>query len=369
MKQTPLKFENNTIYCQGCWTTENAADIVNYFSAVKLPENRLLTIATEQVTQFDTAGLWLLQRFTAQLSQKGCQITAYTGLSEAQQLLMQKAKLDLPATKNTAATRKSLLYRIGYHTSAFLHLCCQFLSFLGELSFAMGIWIRSPRRIRFTAIAHYIETTGLEACGIVALLSFLIGLVLTYQVGHQLENYGASIYVVDLLGISLLREFSPLITAIIVAGRSGSAFAAHIGTMQLNEEVDALKTMGVPVSEVLVLPKVLGLLITLPLLTILAICFGLLGGMCMAKALLSISFYDFLHRFGQAIAVKTFLLGEIKTPVFALLIAAVGCFQGFCVRQSASSVGKHTTISVVHGIFLIIVTDAIFSILYSLLKI
>jgi len=196
----------------------------------------------------------------------------------------------------------------------------------------------------------------------------MIGIVLTYQMGVQLRNYGANIFIVDLLGLSVLREFGPLLTAIMIAGRTGSSFTAELGLMKANQEIDALTTMGVTPAELLILPKIIGLFIALPLLTIWADIFGIIGGMIMAKNMLGIGWYDFLHRFQSQIPVRALLIGLGKAPIFALLIASIGCFEGVSVKDTADSIGKNTTKSVVYSIFFIIVADAIFSIIFSKLK-
>ena len=188
---------------------------------------------------------------------------------------------------------------------------------------------------------------------------------MSYQIGLQLSNYGASIYVVDLLGISVLREFGPLITAIIIAGRSGSAFAAQIGSMKIQEEIDALQTIGISPIRRLVVPRILGLIIVLPLLVVWADLFGLLGGMIMSKMTFDIPPATFLTRLVSHTYLTNYLIGLVKTPVFAALIATVGCFRGFAVTGSSVSVGRETTKSVVQSIFLIIVADALFSIVFS----
>lgn len=244
----------------------------------------------------------------------------------------------------------------------------RFLEFIGEVTLTFFRLLKTPKYIPFRSIVSVIETAGVYALPIIALLSFLIGMTLTYQMGLQLKSYGANIFIVDLLGLSILREFSPLMTAIIVAGRSGSAFTAQLGTMKIREEIDALRTMGVKPSELLILPKLIGLIIVLPLLTIWSILFGIFGGMIVSNHMLHVSYFDFLHRFYEAIPVRYFYTGMIKTPVFGILIAAIGSFRGLQVSSSGDSVGTQTTKSVVQSIFFIIVFDAIFSILYSWLK-
>jgi phospholipid/cholesterol/gamma-HCH transport system permease protein len=217
--------------------------------------------------------------------------------------------------------------------------------------------------------AKIVEESGLNALPIAGLLVFLLGIVVAYQGGRQLETYGANIFVVELVGLIMLRELSPLIVAIIVAGRTGSAYTAEIGTMRVTEEIDAMQTIGIGPFDQLVLPKVVGLIIALPLLTVFADILGIFGGMVMASNVLDVSFRDFLQRMPQAISMTDFLVGVVKAPVFALIISMVGCHQGFQVSGGADSVGKQTTVSVVQSIFLVIITDACFSVLFSWLGI
>jgi phospholipid/cholesterol/gamma-HCH transport system permease protein len=204
---------------------------------------------------------------------------------------------------------------------------------------------------------------------IVGLLSFLIGVVMAYQGADQLRRFGAEIYTVNLLGISILRELGVLLSAIIIAGRSGSAFTAQIGTMQVNEEIDALRTLGLDPIEVLVLPRLLGLAITLPLIVFYADLMGLIGGALMSWVVLDISVASFVNQLQSAITEGTLWVGVVKAPFFAAIIALIGCYEGLNVTRSAESVGRLTTQSVVESIFFVIVTDAAFSIVFSVLKI
>jgi phospholipid/cholesterol/gamma-HCH transport system permease protein len=196
-----------------------------------------------------------------------------------------------------------------------------------------------------------------------------MGIVIAYQGATQFRRYGANIFVVDLVGLAMLRELSPLLTAIIVAGRSGSAYAAQIGTMKVTEEIDALRTVGIAPIELLVLPKLLALVIAMPLLTVYADMLGVAGGMVMAKSELGVTYLDFVDRLQHALRLSDFLVGIGKAPVFAAIIAAVGCFQGFQVAGDAESVGRRTTISVVQSIFLVIVADSLFSVVFNFLGI
>ena len=212
-----------------------------------------------------------------------------------------------------------------------------------------------------------LRSAGFDALPIVGLLSFLMGIVVAYQGADQLRQYGANIFVADLVGLSMLREFAPLMTAIIIAGRSGSAYAAQIGTMAVTEEIDAMRTLGIEPMELLVLPKIIALMLALPLLTVFADMLGVLGGMIMAQAQLGVTYAEFLDRFVKAVSITAYLVGVGKAPVFAVIITIVGCFQGFRTKGGADSVGRQTTRSVVQSIFLVIVADALFSIAFSAL--
>jgi phospholipid/cholesterol/gamma-HCH transport system permease protein len=262
------------------------------------------------------------------------------------------------------------LFELGRGTMHALGQGYAMLGFLGRVTVEATEAVLAPQReLPVPAFVRQIEETGLTALPIVGLLAFLIGVVLAYQGADQLRRFGAEIFTVDLLGVGFLRELGGLVTAIIVAGRSGSAFTAYIGTMRVNEEVDAMETMGLNVAEILVLPRILGLVIALPLLTFYADIVGLIGGMVMCYFDLHITVPVFLRELQAAITFKTLLVGLIKAPVFAFLIGLVGCFEGLRVERNAESVGRLTTRSVVESIFLIITFDAGFSVFFSILGI
>jgi phospholipid/cholesterol/gamma-HCH transport system permease protein len=221
-----------------------------------------------------------------------------------------------------------------------------------------------PKRLRVASIVRHVYETGVQAIPIVALIAFLITLVIAYIGAQQLKKFGAEIFTVDLVTIGVLREMGVLLTAVIVAGRSGSAFAAEIGVMKLNDEIDALKSIGMDPYEVLVLPRIIGLVIALPLLTILSDVMGLTGGALLCSWLLDISIPQFLSRMQDALAPTTFWAGLIKSPVFAVLIAATGTYRGMQVRDSSKELGRLTTVAVVQAIFLVILANAIFAVIY-----
>lgn len=239
------------------------------------------------------------------------------------------------------------------------------LEFLGENTVVMGRSLLVPTRIRWRALFDRIEQDGVQALPITGLLTFLIGVVIAYQGAEQLRKFGTNIFIVDLVGISLLREIAPLIVAILIAGRSGSAYTAEIGTMQVTEELDAVRALGISPISLLVLPRALALVVAMPLLTVYADAFGVFGGMLIASTNLNVSFTEFVARFEEAVALRHFLIGVGKSVFFAMIIALVGCYQGFQIRGGVDDVGRYTTLSVVQSIFLVIVFDAICSILLN----
>ena len=261
------------------------------------------------------------------------------------------------------------IVRVGAGARAIGHEALELIAMLGMVCRSIGGLIRNPRRLRWHATVQQMEATGINALPIVGLLSLLIGMVLAYLSAVQLKTFGAEILVVNIIGLAVLREIGVLLAAIILAGRSGSAFTAQIGTMKVNQEVDAMQTMGLDVVEVLVLPRILALVITLPLVGFYAAMAGLLGGGLAGYLLLDISPGIFLEQLQSAVSANDLIVTLIKAPVFAFAIALVGCFQGLKVTGSAQSVGQMTTRSVVVSICLVIILDAFFAILFQALGI
>ncbi|MCK5575738.1 MAG: ABC transporter permease, partial [Sphingomonadales bacterium] len=225
--------------------------------------------------------------------------------------------------------------------------------------------VRQPSRLRLAPTVHQIEVVGLKALPVIGLMSFLIGAVIVNQSAVQLRKFGAEVFVVDMLAISVLRELGILLAAILVAGRSGSAFTAEIGSMVLHEEVDAMKTIGMHPIDVLVLPRLVALVLVMPLIAFASDILGVLGGGLIAWATLDISPGLFLDQFQAAIVTSTFLVGIIKAPFFGAVVALSGCYEGLSVKRSAESVGRHTTLAVVQAIFFVIVLDALFSMFFT----
>ena len=356
------------IRCTGAWTVQGIAPVEQSLTAVALTDAVDCVIDGSAISALDTAGAWLLHRTVHTLEQRGARTVRISGLRPEFNTLLQLVTAHAATAEPALLPKVTLLAGIGVQTWRSLIHLTGMLAFIGESAIFFLRSLLQPRRIRWLPILHNLQTAGFEALPITGLLSFLMGVVIAYQGADQLQQFGANIFVVDLVGLAMLRELSPLLTAIIVAGRSGSAWAAQIGTMKIGEEIDALRTIGVGPQELLVQPKILALIIALPLLTVFADITGVIGGMVMASNMLDISFNLFIDRLEVAVSLSSFLTGVSKAPVFAVIIALVGCFQGFQASGSADSVGRQTTVSVVHSIFLVIVADALFSIVFNWLE-
>ncbi|RPH59449.1 MAG: MlaE family lipid ABC transporter permease subunit [Acidobacteria bacterium] len=350
--------------CVGAWTVHGISDLAGRLDAQSWPEEGNLVIDGSAISALDTSGAWLLHRTVRRLGKKGRQVRVEGLRPEFSSLLQLVASREV-FQQVPAAAPPSMLARLGKQAWSGLLGTVGFLSFVGESFTVLLRSLVQPHRLRWRPILHNIQIAGYEALPITGLLSFLMGIVIAYQGADQLQRFGANIFIVDLVGLAMLRELSPLLTAIIIAGRSGSAYTAQIGTMKVTEEIDALRTIGVAPQELLVLPKLVALIIALPLLTVYTDVTGILGGMIMARSKLGVSFDVFLDRLDEAIQLSSYWTGISKAPVFATIIALVGCYRGFHVSGSAESVGKQTTLSVVQSIFLVIATDAVFSIVFN----
>ena len=362
-----LSDDGATIQCFGRWTISSVEALNKELRQLHKRGTQITQIDGQGIDGFDSAGALMLNDLLQVLQLDSKSITI-SGLKKRYMMLYQAVAKRIAEAKATELPEpNNFFHELGVWTFEKLIQILEFIAFTGELAVLLVKGLMTPHSLPWRELIGVMEDTGCKALGIIALMSFLIGIVLAYQLAIQLQQYGASIFIVDTTGIAILREFAPLITAVIMAGRTSTAFAALIGTMVVNEEVDALRTMGIQPVQRLVLPRIIALVITLPLLVVWADIFGVLGSMIMAKSLLHIGFHSFLERFDIAVSINQYILGLIKTPIFALVIAAVGCFQGFSVKLSAESVGQQTTKAAVQAIFLIIIVDAVFSIVYSIL--
>jgi phospholipid/cholesterol/gamma-HCH transport system permease protein len=267
---------------------------------------------------------------------------------------------------NKKYSSSKFILKVGKAGEQFLKDCVAILSFIGELAVSFLHAIRHPRKVRWRETFYYMDNCGSDALPIVVVVGFLMGFVLALQGAIQLTKFGAKSMVIDLVALAMVKELGPLMTAVVATGRAGSAFAAEIGTMKVTEEVDALTTLGFDPYRFLVVPKTLALIVVLPMLTLLGDIAGIIGGMFITYFQLQISIPESFYKTLELITMSDFLQGIVKSLVFAVLIASVGCLRGFQTKNDAQSVGRSTTSAVVTGIFLIAVADSIISIFFTL---
>ena len=338
---------------------------------VAVSEKKLLNLNTPQITEididlngvkvFDTAAAL----FIKSMDKKGIKTNIIYSNKDIDGTFKLIEKQTTSQVKDIKTKKKGIVETIGKLAHNNYLGFASFMSFMGKLFATKLIYLKNIKDIRYKEIAFEINESAIKALGIIALTSFLIGLVVAYQSAFQLKIYGANIFIVDMLGISILRELAPLITAIVIAGRSGSAFTAQIGSMKITQELDAMRTMGFDPYIFLVLPRIIALMISMPILIFVSDVMGIFGGMLVANLDLNITATLFLDRFNEVVAVKHFFIGIVKGPFFAFLIASIGIYRGMMVKDDTQSIGFNTTKSVVESIFAVIVCDAIFSIAFT----
>ncbi|HXZ59226.1 MAG TPA: ABC transporter permease [Steroidobacteraceae bacterium] len=353
----------------GAWRAREVAAIETALAAVDLSSAPRVRVATDGITELDLSGAWALGGFVRRARRAGVEVS-FRGTPPDLLRLIEQTLAEEPAGAVSPAAAAApepadrALVAIGRYVVRSARDLVHGLAFLGRTCTTFAASLAHPRRLRPISVVRHVYDTGITAMPIVALIAFLISVILAYLSAQQLRGLGADIYVVDLVTIGVLRELGVLLTSIIVAGRSGSAFAAELGSMRLNEEVDALTATGADPIELLVVPRLLGLAIALPLLTILADLIGISGGALLCRYLLDMPLTQYVNRVNYAISPSTFWVGIIKAPVFALVIAFAGCYRGMQVRGSARVLGHLVTVAVVQAIFLVILADALFAVLF-----
>ena len=351
------------LHISGDWTLANYARLKQLNAQLAGKYDDSTQVDLDDVTRLDTAGASLLVELLG--AERVSQLADTTSrLPAADRALLQTVYSSMrdfcvPTKAAEENTGIQVLSRIGCAVDKLWQDSLKLLGFIGLILQTLARNLFRPKQWRITPVVAHIEQIGLNAAPIVVLLTFMVGAVVAFLGATVLANFGAGIFTVDLVAFSFLREFGVLLTAILLAGRTASAFTAQIGSMKANEEIDAIRTLGLDPMDLLVLPRVLALLIALPLLTFLAMMAGILGGAVVCIVSLGISPDMFISLLHSDIGVQHFLVGMVKAPFFAFLIAAVGCLEGFKVAGSAESVGEHTTSSVVQSIFIVIVLDAV----------
>jgi len=319
-----------------------------------------------QLEALDTAGACMITSLQRRLEASGVKTSLTGARADWMQLIETVAQATAKEPAGPAPEHDFLAWvrGLGARVVSGLRDVESFLSFMGLVIARLMRTLMRPRRLRVAALFTQMQETGFNAIPIVVLMGFLIGIVLAYQGAAQLRQFGAEVFVVDLIAVSVLRELGIMLTAIIVAGRSGSAYAAAIGSMKVNEEVDAMRTLGLDPIEVLVLPRVIAMIIMLPLLGLLCNVTALIGGGLMSWVELGVSPDMFVTRFYENTDVWHLIVGMVKAPIFGFVIALIACWQGFQVAASADSVGQRTRASVVQAIFMVIMIDAVFSVFF-----
>lgn len=349
----------------GNWEMDSLKDVADVLKNIEVTnEIKAILWDFHHVESFDSSGIVTVIKF---IQQHSCKELSYSfiGLKPEHQRMLLFYRKNTLFEKKVALPRRAFFDTLGRKAFSYIEAFIAFLTFLGEISYQLYKIILKPSLFRFKATIKHIESSGFRALPIIGLTAFLIGLVTAYQGATQLAKFGANIFIVEMVSISIFRELAPLMAAIVIAGRSASAYTAEIGTMKITEEIDALRTMGFNPINFLVIPRIFALMISMPLIVFFADMMGLFGGMLIASSELSVSFIDFVHRLQNDVAMKHIVIGLIKAPIFAIVIATIGTFRGFQVSGSTDSIGNFTTISVVNAIFWVIVLNAIISVLLT----
>jgi phospholipid/cholesterol/gamma-HCH transport system permease protein len=357
----------------GDWTATHGEGLERRVADVDVSgaDGKALIVDLSRIDRLDTVGALLLERLR-KAGETGGATVEYRGAKPPQERLMQALQSrerhdPAPAKHHWAPV--NVLVDVGDSVVEMGSDITRGAAFLGAVVVATGRVLIAPWRFRFTSTVVHLERVGLRAVPIIALISFLVGAIVSQQSIFQLKNFGATLFVVDLLGILVLRELGVLLTAIMVAGRSGSAFTAEIGSMKMREEIDALKTMGLDPIEILAMPRLVALVIAMPLLAFIASMAALLGGGLVAWIYGDVTPVTFLQRLKDAVSLQTFFVGLVKAPFMAVVIGLIACTEGMKVQGSAESLGSRTTASVVKSIFIVIVLDGIFAMFFAALGI
>jgi phospholipid/cholesterol/gamma-HCH transport system permease protein len=353
------------LFFYGELTLYTLSEYEKLIAKLTFEETQSVVVDLQEVTFLDTAGALFLESIFDMLKERAIEYELFCNEDRFLDTLALVTKHKQKSETIPKQRTKSILEKAGELVFDYYLGFIGFMQFLGQIVFTKLHYLKSYKNIRFKEIAFEIHESSIKALGIIALTSFLIGLVVAYQSAYQLKIYGANIFIVDMLGISILRELAPLITAIVIAGRSGSAFSAQIGAMKITQELDAMRTMGFDPYIFLVMPRILALMLMMPFLIFVADVMALLGGAIVASVDLGISLDLFIERFNEVVAVKHLFVGLVKGPFFAFLIASIGIYRGLMVKDDTQSIGFNTTKSVVESIFAVIVCDAIFSILFT----
>ncbi len=359
--------EGAVLHLAGEWVLDRLPELNAALAALALDPLRPLTLDGSRLDRLDSAGA---NRLIAHLGRLGLPLPLLrlTGFSREAETLLRLVAGRRSHSAAPPQRRRGLRRAVGWQVLKLGRSTLSSLAFLGQTAQAVGQLLARPTRLRTRELVVQMEMVGLRALPIVAMMSFLIGVVFAYLLGIQVQKFGANVFVVDGVGLAITRELAPLITAVLVAGRSGAAFTAHLGAMKVNQEIDAISVLGLSPWQVLVLPRLIAIVLMLPLLTAVADVAGILGAAQIASWHLGITPATFFDRLQEVLPLNTVVFGLVKTPVFALAIGLIACHNGFTAQRDARSVGLNTTATVVHSIVAVILIDAAFAVAYPEIK-
>lgn len=356
------KIENNTfeLLLFNNWNKQTLTSIIEKLEKLNFSNNSQLIVDFQGLIECDNSAMIYLISFfkTFQEQKVTLYLDKYEDIYKFYEKHYQDNKLDIKNEESIVTLMGKKVYE-AYKESI------NFIDFVGKVFYYFIYSLFHPKKIRFKAMLKYIDTSAVNALLIVGLTSFLVGVVIAYQGAVQLEKFGANIFIVEMICITMFREIAPLVTAIVIAGRSSSSYTAEIGAMKITDEIDAMRTMDFEPTLFLVLPRIFALVISLPLLVFFADMIGIFGGMTIAYLDLDVTFTEFISRMGQEVPLKHLLIGVFKSIFFGIAIAIIGCYRGFQVQNNTTSIGKYTTISVVNAIFVVIALNAIFSVILT----
>jgi len=360
-----IKYKNDTIYmyCSGIWRVNTIENLEKKLLNLKIEEQKIV-IDLKSVEELDSSGALLIYLFKQNALKNSKKVTIENANSRYLKLLEIVQKSFNPNSEKVIK-KFDFLENIGKSIIDLYNYLIGFVAFIGELFIKSLGLLKSPSKFRIKETIYFIQSSGINALPIIGMTSFLVGVVIAYQTIVQLNKFGADIFVVDASAISIARELGPMITAIVVAGRNASSYTAEIGAMKLTQEIDAMKTMGFMPFYFLIIPRVIALIIALPILIFFSDIVGIFGSMVATKAQIGLSFDIFINRLYEVLALKHYLIGMLKGPFFAIIIALIGSYHGLRVTQDTESIGIETTKSVVNAIFFVIVCDALFSVIFT----
>jgi len=369
MSAAQITIKNNVnslhISSNGHWTHQTINSIYQQLKQFTI-NSKVTSVYWDfsHIDSLDTSGIIIIIEFMRRFDASSVTFT-YTGMNPEQQRMFLFYRKNYIRPHSNKIRKQAFFYSLGKSVSIFFHGFIEFSHFIGFSVYQLILSLRHPSLFRIKSTLKQLDISGLQALPIVGLTSFLVGLVIAYQSAEQLKQFGASIFIVEMVSISIFRELAPMIAAIVIAGRSASAFTAEIGIMKITEEIDAMQTMGFNAHRFLVLPRIIGLMLSMPLIVFFADISGVFGGMLIAQGELGLTFAEFISRMHTEVELKHIMIGLIKAPFFGIIIASIGCFRGFQVTGSTDSIGRYTTISVVNAAFWVIASNAIISVLLT----